>query len=255
MRIYNFIYFIFLIYLIFWPLVRYVSHIYSPRLYGLPFIFYLHFIPLIFHRDIVFFSNSIVDCYCNNLCSSSLNFFWLLCCLLISLCCTISASCLITALFFFSSTIYYYQPISLHSHAHKINHETPWTAALQASLSMDFSRQEYWSGMPAPSPGFSWLFTFFHRSYIFMYHYGMPVFQTCFPSCSKFISEACSSSESLEQYSLLLLFCSIFAPSCSLFSSLSCFNRQDKVCEFPLAPFTVHFCATWNPLTVQQMTG
>ena len=29
---------------------------------------------------------------------------------------------------------------------------TPWTAAHQASLSMAFSRQEYWSGVPLPSP-------------------------------------------------------------------------------------------------------
>ena len=30
---------------------------------------------------------------------------------------------------------------------------TPWTAAYQASPSMGFSRQEYWSGVPLPSPG------------------------------------------------------------------------------------------------------
>ena len=29
---------------------------------------------------------------------------------------------------------------------------TPWTAAYQASPSMGFSRQEYWSGVPFPSP-------------------------------------------------------------------------------------------------------
>ena len=29
----------------------------------------------------------------------------------------------------------------------------PWTAALQAPLSMEFSRQEYWSGLPFPTPG------------------------------------------------------------------------------------------------------
>ena len=29
---------------------------------------------------------------------------------------------------------------------------TPWTAARQAPLSMGFSRQEYWSGVPLPSP-------------------------------------------------------------------------------------------------------
>ena len=31
--------------------------------------------------------------------------------------------------------------------------ETPWTVACQASPSMGFSRQEYWSGLPFPSPG------------------------------------------------------------------------------------------------------
>ena len=30
---------------------------------------------------------------------------------------------------------------------------TPWTVAHQASLSMEFSRQEYWSGLLFPSPG------------------------------------------------------------------------------------------------------
>ena len=30
---------------------------------------------------------------------------------------------------------------------------TPWTAAYQALPSMEFSRQEYWSGLPLPSPG------------------------------------------------------------------------------------------------------
>ena len=30
---------------------------------------------------------------------------------------------------------------------------TPQTAAHQAPLSMEFSRQEYWSGLPFPSPG------------------------------------------------------------------------------------------------------
>ena len=29
---------------------------------------------------------------------------------------------------------------------------TPWTAAHQAPWSMGFSRQEYWSGVPLPSP-------------------------------------------------------------------------------------------------------
>ena len=34
---------------------------------------------------------------------------------------------------------------------------TPWTAAHQAPLSIRFSRQEYWSGVPLPSPEPNWL--------------------------------------------------------------------------------------------------
>ena len=30
---------------------------------------------------------------------------------------------------------------------------TPWTVAYQASPSMEFSRHEYWSRLPFPSPG------------------------------------------------------------------------------------------------------
>ena len=30
---------------------------------------------------------------------------------------------------------------------------TSWTISYQAPLSMQFSRQEYWSGLPSPSPG------------------------------------------------------------------------------------------------------
>ena len=31
--------------------------------------------------------------------------------------------------------------------------EIAWTVAHQAPVSMGFSRQEYWSGLPFPSPG------------------------------------------------------------------------------------------------------
>ena len=39
------------------------------------------------------------------------------------------------------------------SHSVVSSSATPWTAAYQALLSMGFSRQEYWSGLPFPSPG------------------------------------------------------------------------------------------------------
>ena len=42
-------------------------------------------------------------------------------------------------------------------HAQLLSHiqlsETPWTVAHQAPPSMGFPRQEYWGGLPFPSPG------------------------------------------------------------------------------------------------------
>ena len=37
--------------------------------------------------------------------------------------------------------------------SHLVVSATPWSAACQASLTMGFSRQEYWSRLPFPSPG------------------------------------------------------------------------------------------------------
>ena len=59
--------------------------------------------------------------------------------------------------FFLVLPVYCYQPISLHPRAHMLSHVIPWTSARQTPLSMDFSRQEYWSGLPFPSPA-SFLF-------------------------------------------------------------------------------------------------
>ena len=40
---------------------------------------------------------------------------------------------------------------------------TPWTAAYQAPPSMGFSKQEYWSGVPLPSPApLIYLYSFLH---------------------------------------------------------------------------------------------
>ena len=45
----------------------------------------------------------------------------------------------------------YYLRVCLLSHVQLFG--TPWTVACQAPLSMGFSREEYWSGLPFPSPG------------------------------------------------------------------------------------------------------
>ena len=45
----------------------------------------------------------------------------------------------------------------MYVHAQSLNHlrffVTSWTIVPQAPLSMGFPRQEYWSGLPFPSPG------------------------------------------------------------------------------------------------------
>ena len=41
---------------------------------------------------------------------------------------------------------------------------TPWTAAYQAPPSMGFSRQEYWSGVPLPSPKYHTVALISHTS-------------------------------------------------------------------------------------------
>ena len=43
--------------------------------------------------------------------------------------------------------------LKVKSHSRVRLFATPWTVAYQASPSMGFSRQEYWSGLPFPSPG------------------------------------------------------------------------------------------------------
>ena len=44
-------------------------------------------------------------------------------------------------------------PSEVNSLSHVQLFATPWTVAYQAPHSMGFSRQEYWSGLPFPSPG------------------------------------------------------------------------------------------------------
>ena len=53
---------------------------------------------------------------------------------------------------------------------------TPWTAAHQAPPSKGFSRQEYWSGLPLPSPTSEWWS--FNLTLAFA---GVTAQPTCFP--------------------------------------------------------------------------
>ena len=56
-------------------------------------------------------------------------------------------------LFFFLSISISPVKVKVKSLSHVRLFATQWTVAYQAPLSMRFSRQEYWSGVPFPSPG------------------------------------------------------------------------------------------------------
>ena len=77
---------------------------------------------------------------------------------------------------------------------------TPWTAAYQAPPSMGFSRQEYWSGVPLPSPmdwnrgsknkTGTWYLPFFQPCFylclVSSSHWNPLVKEECFSSCNKY---------------------------------------------------------------------
>ena len=50
-------------------------------------------------------------------------------------------------------TLYMYNSVCKTRVGHVQLSVTPWTVARQAPLSIEFSRQDYWSGLPFPSPG------------------------------------------------------------------------------------------------------
>ena len=64
-------------------------------------------------------------------------------------------SCMLSSLGLILSTTFYLPSPSqkCQSLSHVQLFATPWTVAYQAPLSMGFSRQEYWTGLPFPSPG------------------------------------------------------------------------------------------------------
>ena len=55
--------------------------------------------------------------------------------------------------YFEDSVVYVCVCVYVHVLSHVRLFATPWTVALQTPLSREFSRREYWSGLPFPSLG------------------------------------------------------------------------------------------------------
>ena len=70
---------------------------------------------------------------------------------------------------------------------------TPWALALQAPLSMGFSRQEYWSGLPFPSPGDLPFPGLLHcRQILYQMSYeGSPIFMGLYIACMCSVAQLC----------------------------------------------------------------
>ena len=56
---------------------------------------------------------------------------------------------------------------------------TPWTAAYQAPPSMGFSRQEYWSGVPLPSPKDIYIYIHILSQILFLDYYKILTIVPC----------------------------------------------------------------------------
>ena len=87
----------------------------------------------------------------------------------------------------------------------------PWTAAHQTPLSMGFPRQEYWSGLPFPSPGIfptkGWNPRLLHwkAASLPLSHQGSPV-RTEWESKCGWIGFYCASSPPLKSYIYIIVF-------------------------------------------------
>ena len=85
-----------------------------------------------------------------------------------------------------------------------------WTAAYQAPPSMGFSRQEYWSGVPLPSPN-HFTYIFIYCIYLFLAALSLHCCTWAFSSCGQ---------------QGLLSTCASWASQCSGFS---CLETQDLI--------------------------
>ena len=102
---------------------------------------------------------------------------------------------------------------------------TPQTAAHQAPLSTGFSRQEYWSGLPFPSPSFF-----------------LETFYSCIEASStRFLEKLCPHSQDFP--------CTTLAPSPEVLASpivkVPVTNQKKKVISYSLSPVT-HLKGTYN---------
>ena len=105
---------------------------------------------------------------------------------------------------------------------------TPWTVAGQAPLSMEFSRQECWSGLPCPSPGDLHFHPCYEYIRIYEYtHMHRSLSEIIHISCAKFKSFTGGIMENLFNRLVWKFF--LCMANVSLSQSLSCARLCDPM--------------------------
>ena len=124
----------------------------------------------------------------------------------------------------------------------------PWTVACQAPLTLGFSRQEYWSGVPFPSPGSSWPKhqTFVSCSFCiagrFFYHRAI---REAFPSYSSQSLQDSHSHVFVSKTFVLTFWTLSYCQELSwIISASSFFRPQDKLNQSTSA--SIHLGPSWS---------
>ena len=85
---------------------------------------------------------------------------------------------------------------------------TPRTVAHQAPPSMGFSRQEYWSGLPLPSPSIYWIHKLYLKCIKLISHHRTSKSPFSFQSQRKAMSKNVQTTAQLHSFPLLVRLCS-----------------------------------------------
>ena len=115
--------------------------------------------------------------------------------------------------------------------------ETPWTATWQAPLSMWFSRQEYWSGLLFPSPGYLPDTCLLHCRWI-LYHWATREAQNCLLLLFKWFPY---------KRNVLLWLLIIIIHNCPLLLNSSILDTFQPGGEGKHLPMSCHFAFSYCP--------
>ena len=118
---------------------------------------------------------------------------------------------------------------------------TPWTVAHQAPLSMGFSRQEYWSGLPFPSP-----FPYF--TFVQMKSHCLYLVLCCLQSCLTFCDPMDCNPPGSSVHEIFQARILEWVTISSSRESSQPRDQKQASCISCIGRQTLHHCTTWEAL-------